>query len=81
MHAQTGLTLSAKLCIPGQTLSGGSGTIAISASPSVCLLIIVTIAVCQGAGIIALNDTAAGRQQNRRVKLVVSGNVIGTTSR
>ncbi len=28
---------------------------------------------------IASNDTAAGRQQNRRVELVVSGEVIGTT--
>ena len=29
---------------------------------------------------IATNDTAAGRQQNRRVELVVSGEVIGTTT-
>ncbi len=29
---------------------------------------------------VATNDTAAGRQQNRRVELVVSGEVIGTTS-
>jgi outer membrane protein OmpA-like peptidoglycan-associated protein len=28
----------------------------------------------------ATNDTAAGRQQNRRVELVVSGDVIGTNS-
>jgi hypothetical protein len=28
---------------------------------------------------IASNDTAAGRHQNRRVELVVSGEVIGTT--
>jgi outer membrane protein OmpA-like peptidoglycan-associated protein len=28
---------------------------------------------------VASNDTAAGRQQNRRVELVVSGDVIGTT--
>jgi outer membrane protein OmpA-like peptidoglycan-associated protein len=28
---------------------------------------------------VASNDTAAGRQQNRRVELVVSGEVIGTT--
>jgi hypothetical protein len=28
---------------------------------------------------IASNDTADGRQQNRRVELVVSGEVIGTT--
>lgn len=28
---------------------------------------------------IASNDTAAGRQQNRRVELIVSGDVIGTT--
>ena len=27
---------------------------------------------------VASNDTAAGRQQNRRVELVVSGEVIGT---
>jgi outer membrane protein OmpA-like peptidoglycan-associated protein len=30
---------------------------------------------------VATNDTAAGRQQNRRVELVVSGDVIGTVSR
>jgi outer membrane protein OmpA-like peptidoglycan-associated protein len=30
---------------------------------------------------VATNDTAAGRQQNRRVELVVSGDVIGTASR
>jgi outer membrane protein OmpA-like peptidoglycan-associated protein len=29
---------------------------------------------------VATNDTAEGRQQNRRVELVVSGDVIGTTS-
>jgi outer membrane protein OmpA-like peptidoglycan-associated protein len=29
---------------------------------------------------VATNDTAAGRQQNRRVELVVSGDVIGTPS-
>jgi len=29
---------------------------------------------------VASNDTAAGRQQNRRVELVVSGDVIGTPS-
>jgi outer membrane protein OmpA-like peptidoglycan-associated protein len=29
---------------------------------------------------VATNDTAAGRQQNRRVELVVSGDVIGTTA-
>ena len=29
---------------------------------------------------VATNDTAAGRQQNRRVELVVSGEVIGTTT-
>lgn len=29
---------------------------------------------------IATNDTAAGRQQNRRVELVVSGEIIGTTT-
>jgi len=28
---------------------------------------------------VATNDTAEGRQQNRRVELVVSGEVIGTT--
>jgi hypothetical protein len=28
---------------------------------------------------VASNDTAEGRQQNRRVELVVSGEVIGTT--
>jgi outer membrane protein OmpA-like peptidoglycan-associated protein len=28
---------------------------------------------------VASNDTAEGRQQNRRVELVVSGDVIGTT--
>ena len=28
---------------------------------------------------VATNDTAAGRQQNRRVELVVSGDAIGTT--
>ena len=27
---------------------------------------------------VASNDTAAGRQQNRRVELVISGEVIGT---
>jgi outer membrane protein OmpA-like peptidoglycan-associated protein len=27
---------------------------------------------------VATNDTAAGRQQNRRVELVISGEVIGT---
>ena len=27
---------------------------------------------------IASNDTAAGRQQNRRVELVISGEMIGT---
>jgi outer membrane protein OmpA-like peptidoglycan-associated protein len=27
---------------------------------------------------VATNDTAAGRQQNRRVELVLSGDVIGT---
>ena len=27
---------------------------------------------------VASNDTAAGRQRNRRVELVVSGDVIGT---
>jgi flagellar motor protein MotB len=27
---------------------------------------------------VASNDTAAGRQQNRRVELIVSGEVIGT---
>ena len=27
---------------------------------------------------VASNDTAAGRQQNRRVELVISGDVIGT---
>jgi outer membrane protein OmpA-like peptidoglycan-associated protein len=27
---------------------------------------------------VATNDTAAGRQQNRRVELIVSGDVIGT---
>jgi outer membrane protein OmpA-like peptidoglycan-associated protein len=30
---------------------------------------------------VATNDTAAGRQKNRRVELVVSGDVIGTASR
>ena len=30
---------------------------------------------------VATNDTAAGRQQNRRVELVVSGDVIGTAAR
>jgi len=30
---------------------------------------------------VATNDTAAGRQQNRRVELVVSGDVIGTPIR
>jgi outer membrane protein OmpA-like peptidoglycan-associated protein len=30
---------------------------------------------------VATNDTSAGRQQNRRVELVVSGDVIGTASR
>src|SRR5207253_1831898 len=30
---------------------------------------------------VATNDTAAGRQQNRRVELVVSGDAIGTASR
>ena len=29
---------------------------------------------------VTTNDTAAGRQQNRRVELVVSGDVIGTTA-
>jgi outer membrane protein OmpA-like peptidoglycan-associated protein len=29
---------------------------------------------------VATNDTAAGRQQNRRVELVVSGDVIGSSS-
>jgi outer membrane protein OmpA-like peptidoglycan-associated protein len=29
---------------------------------------------------VATNDTAEGRQQNRRVELVVSGDVIGTPS-
>ncbi len=29
---------------------------------------------------VASNDTAAGRQQNRRVELVVSGEPIGTTA-
>jgi outer membrane protein OmpA-like peptidoglycan-associated protein len=29
---------------------------------------------------VATNDTSAGRQQNRRVELVVSGDVIGTSS-
>ena len=29
---------------------------------------------------VATDDTAAGRQQNRRVELVVSGDVIGTTA-
>jgi hypothetical protein len=28
---------------------------------------------------VASNDTAEGRQQNRRVEMVVSGEVIGTT--
>jgi outer membrane protein OmpA-like peptidoglycan-associated protein len=28
---------------------------------------------------VASNDTAEGRQQNRRVEMVVSGDVIGTT--
>jgi hypothetical protein len=28
---------------------------------------------------VASNDTAAGRQQNRRVEIVVSGDVIGTS--
>jgi outer membrane protein OmpA-like peptidoglycan-associated protein len=28
---------------------------------------------------VATNDTAAGRQQNRRVELIVSGDAIGTT--
>jgi hypothetical protein len=28
---------------------------------------------------VASNDTADGRQQNRRVEMVVSGEVIGTT--
>ena len=27
---------------------------------------------------VATNDTAAGRQQNRRVELIVSGDIIGT---
>jgi outer membrane protein OmpA-like peptidoglycan-associated protein len=30
---------------------------------------------------VATNDTAAGRQQNRRVELIVSGDVIGTAAR
>jgi outer membrane protein OmpA-like peptidoglycan-associated protein len=30
---------------------------------------------------VTTNDTAAGRQQNRRVELVVSGDVIGTAAR
>jgi len=29
---------------------------------------------------VATNDTAAGRQQNRRVELVVSGEIIGSRS-
>jgi hypothetical protein len=29
---------------------------------------------------VASNDTAGGRQQNRRVELVVSGDVIGITA-
>jgi transcriptional regulator with XRE-family HTH domain len=29
---------------------------------------------------VATNDTASGRQQNRRVELVVSGDIIGTSS-
>ena len=29
---------------------------------------------------VATNDTAAGRQQNRRVELVVSGDIIGSRS-
>jgi hypothetical protein len=28
---------------------------------------------------VASNDTAAGRQQNRRVEIIISGEVIGTT--
>ena len=28
---------------------------------------------------VASNETASGRQQNRRVELVVSGEIIGTT--
>src|SRR5690349_9195211 len=30
---------------------------------------------------VATNDTSAGRQQNRRVELVVSGDVIGTVAK
>ena len=30
---------------------------------------------------VATNDTASGRQQNRRVELIVSGEVIGVASR
>jgi len=29
---------------------------------------------------VASSDTAAGRQQNRRVELVISGDVIGTST-
>ncbi|HVQ63729.1 MAG TPA: OmpA family protein, partial [Terriglobia bacterium] len=30
---------------------------------------------------VASNETATGRQQNRRVELIVSGDIIGTTVR
>jgi outer membrane protein OmpA-like peptidoglycan-associated protein len=30
---------------------------------------------------VATNDTAAGRQENRRVELIVSGDAIGTANR